>query len=844
MPVGSKVGIMAGRAFVGLYADDTELDKTLRGARLKLSTFSANMNRMGVRALAFGAGITTPLALAFRAAATFEKQMAQVAVRLEEPQKQMAGMSAGVRDLSVKFGRSTEDMAAGLSRLLGSLIAPDAALQVLDVASRMAALGFDSVDEAADTLVGTMNAYHLAAGDAAKVSDILWAATRRSGESFGPFATEIEKLAPLAAQLGMPLESLAAIMSSMGKTGMPMTTAFTGMRAIFSTFLKPTDEAHNFAKKLGIDLSADALQGDALFKSLKQVSELTPAQQFVLFPNIRGFTGIASVLGDTANLTKTLAAIQDSAGASMRGFGEVAGTAGFQLDKLKASVSNLAIEVGEALMPQLLPAVKAWSEWISANKELIASFAPLLLVVGITATAVGTLALVLGQLAAVAAATMASFGLILGISAVVAVLIGLGVAYGLSRMAAKSNVEQLKENATQADGLVSKYEDLVNTTNRTARQNYELQKTMNQLKAIFPELASQIDGTTGSLKAFHDELAGGKAGHLAAEMAGKADVRRLREQWAKETEQLAFMKKSQADFKAGVGGSTGYTDAQIGDQAEKLALTTAQWDEAYAKLIAERVALGEVEAVPPVAKPPPPTLAALAQRRAAGGVLTPDEQKELDAAEEVEKKRQEIVQSAQNDLNRANIEGMKDRIMAALAEANDQYREELRLAGDNEEAKALIKQTWIRRTRNIEEADAREQDAARLKDQESLNDEIDEAYIRSTKKGLDQELALVEDARRKAVREAKATATEQGQSPEQLKKTTDKIGELYDLKEQIARAGGAAAGAIKMSMGGTFGKEALWGMGSGDQMQRLLIVQEASKVYLQKISDKKAGVFG
>ena len=102
----------------------------------------------------------------------------------------------------------------------------------------------------------------------------------------------------------------------------------------------------------------------------------------------------------------------------------------------------------------------------------------------------------------------------------------------------------------------------------------------------------------------------------------------------------------------------------------------------------------------------------------------------------------------------------------------------------------------------------------------------------------------MEDARRKAVREAKATATEQGQSPEQLKKTTDKIGELYDLKEQIARAGGAAAGAIKMSMGGTFGKEALWGMGSGDQMQQLLTVQEASKVYLQKISDKKAGVFG
>jgi hypothetical protein len=74
-------GIRAGRAFVELFADDSQLVRGLKSAERRLKAFGAGVRSIGVQLFALGAGVAAPLAAATNVFADMGDKLAKMSVR-------------------------------------------------------------------------------------------------------------------------------------------------------------------------------------------------------------------------------------------------------------------------------------------------------------------------------------------------------------------------------------------------------------------------------------------------------------------------------------------------------------------------------------------------------------------------------------------------------------------------------------------------------------------------------------------------------------------------------------------------------------------------------------------
>lgn len=77
----ARQGIRAGRAFVELFADDSQLVRGLRRAEKKLKAFGASIRKLGLVVAGIGTAILTPLAASVRLFTTLGDQTAKMAQR-------------------------------------------------------------------------------------------------------------------------------------------------------------------------------------------------------------------------------------------------------------------------------------------------------------------------------------------------------------------------------------------------------------------------------------------------------------------------------------------------------------------------------------------------------------------------------------------------------------------------------------------------------------------------------------------------------------------------------------------------------------------------------------------
>jgi len=77
----STQGIRAGRAFVELFADDSQLVRGLRRAERKLKAFGASIRNLGLMAVGIGAAVLAPLAASAKLFSSYGDQVAKMAKR-------------------------------------------------------------------------------------------------------------------------------------------------------------------------------------------------------------------------------------------------------------------------------------------------------------------------------------------------------------------------------------------------------------------------------------------------------------------------------------------------------------------------------------------------------------------------------------------------------------------------------------------------------------------------------------------------------------------------------------------------------------------------------------------
>ena len=186
----SSSAIRAGKASVELLVHD-RVSEGLRRAAVSLKSFARVADRVGMQMMRTGVMMAVPVAMAGRAFATFEKQMAEVSTMIDVPSKHLRTLSDDVLKMSKHFGVATEGLSRGLYNILSATVPVEKSIEVLGVSAKAAVAGLSDVGQTADVITGVLNAYGMETSDATKVSDILFTTVKRGKTTFSELSNNL-----------------------------------------------------------------------------------------------------------------------------------------------------------------------------------------------------------------------------------------------------------------------------------------------------------------------------------------------------------------------------------------------------------------------------------------------------------------------------------------------------------------------------------------------------------------------------------------------------------------------------------------------------------------------------
>lgn len=358
----------------------TDMTKKAGGAS---SAFKGLWKQMAV-GLGIGAGValvmrtfTRQLSDTIKKGREFEKEWANVTTMLSISEKETDKLKRALMNLSPTLGGTTE-LAKGMYQVLSASIEPAKAIEFLGVAAKAAQAGVTDVYTSVDALTTVINAYGMAAEDATKVSDIMFATVKRGKLTYGELAGALGTVVPVAATVGIEFEEVAAALASLTRQGINVQTATMQLRQVFMAVLKPGKDAKDLAKKLGLEFSVAALKAKGLAKFLEDVKIKTGGSSTaisILFKNVRAMTPVMALTGRAAKgLAKDILLMKVASGLSEEAFRKQMKTTDFWIRTMGFATDKFKIAFWDGFTTPLKEGIKSSKDLEKATKELMITF--------------------------------------------------------------------------------------------------------------------------------------------------------------------------------------------------------------------------------------------------------------------------------------------------------------------------------------------------------------------------------------------------------------------------------------------------------------------------------------
>jgi TP901 family phage tail tape measure protein len=369
--------------------------------------------------------VTVPILAAGAAtgklALDFDTTMNQIVGLAKVPREQIQGVRDEILKMAGDVGRSPQELAEAFYFVASAGFSADEAMKVLDISAKAAASGMGETQDIAKVLGGVINAYGHENLDAATAADQLTAAIQDGSAEASDFAGVIGTLAPGAAALGVSFDQVTAALAGMTNVGLSADEAATSLNQVFSGLLKPTSQAEEAMKGLGLSSAGlrQELKEKGLLATLRTLEEAfrgNDTAASAVFGNIRALRGVTALLSlDTDQLNGIFADTKDSLGAVAGAYKDTEGPQR-EIARSMAELQATAIEIGQDVLPivvevlhQLAGGAKEFAKWWSGlsetQRKTIIQFAgflaiagPVLSIVGRITTGVGGLTKAFGFL--------------------------------------------------------------------------------------------------------------------------------------------------------------------------------------------------------------------------------------------------------------------------------------------------------------------------------------------------------------------------------------------------------------------------------------------------------------
>ena len=550
-----------------------QLNKSLSDLRPTLADFANEF-----RGVASGAA---GLTYAAREAVKFESAMAGVRKVVDGTPEQIEQLGGQVKKLAVEFGMMPEQMAEIVAAGGQLGIAADKLDEFARVTATMATAFGMTAEEAGNAAATIANVFQLPIGEVEKLGDAINVLGNNTAAREKDIVAAMARIGGTAKQFGLAADEAAALADAFIALGKPPEVAATAINAMLQKLQTAQSQGKDFQAALeGIGTSADEMAANiaanpqqALTEFLHKLEGLDKQSRALTLSQLFGTEysdDIALLVGSLGEYEKALGLVNDQSqiqGAMQKEAAAALNTTEGQINKAKAAVSNMAGELGNALLPILKITASTVETVATAISDFTKDF-PVLSKLAIYFAAARVAMEAYSAVVRLGGAT-ALKSLVSQKAAVDALTVSYGKAglaakeYGISAAAGAAQTRGVSGLASGLSAVASRW-GLIGTLAVTAGEALgsfiqDLYEHIPGLRGIFDEIARPIAMieslvTTGSLDKYHEffktdaeikrELA--ESNKKATEAAEKAAAAKKK---AAE-EEAAAVKALQAEYRA------------------------------------------------------------------------------------------------------------------------------------------------------------------------------------------------------------------------------------------------------------------------------------------------------
>lgn len=379
-----------------------EVGEKISGIGDKIS--GASKALMPVTGAIVGAGTASVVA-----ATDFDTSMAKLSTIADTSKVSTEDLKAQILDVSNTYGVSASDIAEAAYSAISAGQDTEDAVQFVADAMQLAKAGFTDSGTAIDTLTTIMNAYGDASGSAADISDRLITAQNLGKTTVAELGSNMGKVIPTAAMYGVNLDNLASAYVTTTKNGIATADSTTYINGMLNELGKSGRTASNILKnKTGKSFKELMDSGMSLTDALQIIQDAADASgksMADMFSSQEAAKAAATITQHADDFTESMNAMEESSGKTAEAFAVVDDTTATSMEKLKTSVQNLAIQLGDILIPvveEVVGHVQRIVDWLGSLDEsqkktivtvaaIVAAVGPALIVIGNVVGVVGNI---------------------------------------------------------------------------------------------------------------------------------------------------------------------------------------------------------------------------------------------------------------------------------------------------------------------------------------------------------------------------------------------------------------------------------------------------------------------
>ena len=382
-----------------------EAGKTLENVGNKMSSVGSSLTR----------NVTMPIVAigtaAVKTTADFDEAMSQVAAVSGATGKDFDALREKAREMGAKTKFSATEAANAMNYMAMAGWKTEDMLQGIDGIMNLAAASGEDLATTSDIVTDALTAFGLSASDSGHFADVLAAASANANTNVSMLGESFKYAAPVAGALGISAEDTSVALGLMANAGIKASQSGTALRTGLTNLAKPTKQMQTYMDKYGISLVSNADGSinlrDTMISLREKMGDLSETEQAAAASAIFGKNSMAGWLAiinaSDEDFDKLTGAIDNCDGSAEQMALTMQDNLSGQITILKSALQELAIQIGDALMPTIRKIVAKIQEFVEKLQGMdegtrntilkIAAFAaaigPALVVVGKLTTAVG-----------------------------------------------------------------------------------------------------------------------------------------------------------------------------------------------------------------------------------------------------------------------------------------------------------------------------------------------------------------------------------------------------------------------------------------------------------------------